>query len=136
MAQYTGDVTVEETWEALKSNRHAQLIDVRTGPEWAFVGVCDLSALGKDALLLSWQTFPTMDVNQNFVSGLEAIDKNAPLYFLCRSGVRSQAAAQAGINAGHAQCYNILCGFEGDIDEEHHRGQTGGWKFAGLPWKQ
>ena len=135
---YTDDVTVEETWKALQENEQAVLIDVRTRAEWAFVGLCDLSSIGKTPLLVSWQEFPTMDINPSFADSImgQNIPKSAPLYFLCRSGVRSQAAAATMQAAGYEQCYNILSGFEGDRDQKGHRGKIGGWKASGLPWMQ
>lgn len=136
--KYTGDVTVEATWKALQEDSTAVLIDVRTQPEWAFVGVCDLSAAGKMPLLISWQDYPHMAVNEDFATTLEeqGVPKEAALYFLCRSGVRSQAAAATMIAAGYDKCYNVIQGFEGDVDAKGHRGTVGGWKAAGLPWGQ
>ena len=135
---YTGDVTVEAAWKALQEDSAAVLIDVRTQPEWAFVGLCDLSALGKAPLLVSWQEYPHMNVNDTFVEQItgQNIPRDAALYFLCRSGVRSQAAAATMVAAGYEHCYNILSGFEGEVDAKGHRGAQGGWKAAGLPWGQ
>ena len=126
----------------LQNERDAVLVDVRSKPEWQFVGVPDLSALGKDALLIEWQTYPTMQRNVDFASALKAelagnaVPDDAPLLFLCRSGARSQAAAAAMAAAGHPRCYNITGGFEGPPDGEHHRGQVAGWKALRLPWAQ
>ncbi|MBL4802986.1 MAG: hypothetical protein JKY45_13970 [Emcibacter sp.] len=135
---YTGDVTVEEAWKALAQDEKSVLVDVRTQAEWAFVGMCDLTELRKSPLLLSWQMFPHMDINADFVKTITDMDisKDSSLYFLCRSGVRSQSAASAMISAGYEKCYNILGGFEGDRDASGHRGTCGGWIAAGLPWKQ
>ncbi len=135
---YTDDVTVKETWKALQSDDRAVLIDVRTRAEWTFVGVCDLSSLGKSPLLVSWQEFPHMAVNGAFADMVisQDIPKDAPLYFLCRSGVRSQAAAATMIAAGYEKCFNVIGGFEGDRDQKGHRGVVSGWKAAGLPWLQ
>ncbi|HEC00532.1 MAG: rhodanese-like domain-containing protein [Emcibacter sp.] len=135
---YTGDVTVEEVWKILAENENAILVDVRTQAEWAFVGLCDLSKINKSPLLLSWQIFPQMDINADFVRTIVNMDipKDSPLYFLCRSGVRSKAAASAMVAEGYSQCFNILEGFEGDRDAAGHRGTCGGWKAAGLPWTQ
>lgn len=135
---YTGDKTPEESWESLSNNRESQLVDVRTSAEWAFVGVPDLSALGKEVILAAWQEFPDMTVNTSFVEQIQKSvpDPSTPLLFICRSGVRSKAAADTMISAGYRTCFNVLEGFEGDKDDDHHRGTTGGWKFHGLPWKQ
>jgi len=135
---YTGDVTVEEVWKILAENENAILVDVRTQAEWAYVGLCDLSQMNKTPLLLSWQIFPQMDINGDFARTIVKMDipKDSPLYFLCRSGVRSKAAASAMVAEGYSQCFNILEGFEGDRDAAGHRGTCGGWKAAGLPWSQ
>ena len=60
---------------------------------------------------------------------------DAPLVFVCRSGVRSVAAAHAATAAGLGRSYNVIDGFEGGLDAEGHRGTTG-WRAAGLPWRQ
>jgi len=135
---YTGDVTATAAWDALKEDPKAVLVDVRTQPEWAFVGLCDLSGLNKSPLLVCWQEFPHMQINPGFAETLiqQGVPKDSAIYFLCRSGVRSQSAASAMVAAGYDKCYNILGGFEGDLDQEGHRGKLGGWKAAGLPWHQ
>ncbi len=135
---YAGDVDPTEAWKMLSQSEQATLVDVRTEAEWGFVGVPDLSAVGKQPLFLQWQVFPTMMPNQNFVAALaEALpEKDAPLLFLCRSGGRSRAAAAAMSAAGYRHCYNITNGFEGNVDAAGHRGQLAGWKASGLPWVQ
>jgi len=134
---YAGDVTPSDAWSGLGRDKAAQLIDVRTKPEWQFVGMPDLAEHGKRTVLLAWQEYPAMQVNSAFVEQLaKAVpDKDAPLYFLCRSGARSKAAAMAATAAGYKRCYNILDGFEGGLDPTRHRGKAG-WKAAGLPWIQ
>src|SRR3546814_12061643 len=94
---YAGDVTVAEVWNQLSTNSDAQLIDVRTQPEWSFVGVPDLGKLGKRPVFVSWQMYPDMSVNPRFAEELRAqrIKPGQPLYFLCRSGARPRAAAKA-----------------------------------------
>ena len=135
---YAGDLSPRAAWDLLSKESGAALVDVRCQPEWSFVGVPDLSGLGKRLLTLSWQTYPTMAANPDFVAQVSkaAPDRDAPLLFLCRSGVRSRAAAEAMTAAGYRRCYNIKEGFEGAPDGKRHRGQTGGWKVAGLPWVQ
>ena len=122
----------------LESNSEAVLVDVRTTAEWQYVGLADLTTLGKEVWLLNWQVFPAMDVHTGFVDELTARGSkpDQPLLFLCRSGVRSKHAAVAATAAGYSHCYNISEGFEGDKDERAHRGVTGGWKARGLPWIQ
>lgn len=139
---YAGDLGVKDAWSLLERDRNAMLVDVRTTAEWAYVGVPDLSSLGKDVLLIEWQSFPSMTVDPNFVARLKAAlaasdgGNDRPLLFLCRSGVRSRAAAIAATAAGYSQCFNIDTGFEGNLDSEKHRGRIGGWKAGGLPWVQ
>lgn len=137
---YAGDLNVNEAWQMLSTDAKAKLVDVRTAPEWSFVGRPDLSSAGKAPLLLSWQIYPQMAVNADFVSKLTQelgdANKAAPVLFLCRSGARSKAAAIAMTAAGFQRCYNIAGGFEGDRDGVGHRGTISGWKHAGLPWTQ
>lgn len=136
---YAGDISPAEAWALLEKDPKARLVDVRTTAEWNYVGVPDLAKVGRDTVLVEWQAFPTMKVNPAFVAETEraaATQKDAPMLFLCRSGVRSRAAAIAMTAAGYSRAYNIAGGFEGDPDGEHHRGKKNGWKASGLPWKQ
>jgi rhodanese-related sulfurtransferase len=135
---YAGDVEPREAWRILSEDPEAVLVDVRTDAEWSYVGLPDLSALGKRAVLVAWQNFPSMERNAGFSAELAAkgVPKTAPILFLCRSGARSRAAAQALTGEGYARCYNVAGGFEGDLDAERHRGRVNGWKAQGLPWAQ
>jgi len=135
---YAGDVMPSEAWKILESDEDAALVDVRTLAEWTFVGVPDLSELGKQLVTIEWQTYPSMEANANFTTQLAeaGVPKDAPVMFLCRSGQRSRAAAIAATQAGFETCYNVSEGFEGGMDDAHHRGTVGGWKVAGLPWAQ
>lgn len=135
---YAGDVDPTEAWKRLSEDERAKLVDVRSQAEWSFVGVPDLSGAGKRPLFLQWQVYPAMAQNQAFVDELaKAVpDKDAPLYFLCRSGGRSRAAAVAMTAAGYRHCFNVSDGFEGNPDASRHRGRIAGWKAAGLPWTQ
>lgn len=136
------NITVKDTWQVLSEDEQATLIDVRTKAEGAFVGRVDLSSLGKDVISLEWQSYPAMEHNMNFADELVALlnqqgkGKNTALYFICRSGVRSLAAAKALADRGYERSFNVADGFEGPLDDTHHRGKTGGWKAAGLPWLQ
>ena len=132
------NVAPAEVWQALRENPNAHLVDVRTDAEWAYVGFPDLSPLGKRLVTISWQMFPEMQVNPDFVAELQETGFTPAhhLYFLCRSGVRSLHAAAAAIAAGFPHAYNIADGFEGSADAEGHRGTVAGWKVAGLPWRQ
>ncbi|HEY0107345.1 MAG TPA: rhodanese-like domain-containing protein [Rhizomicrobium sp.] len=137
-SDYAGDISPDEAWALLQSEPQAALVDVRTRAEWSFVGVPDLTPLGREAALVEWQQFPSMQVNPDFVAQAAAAgpDKAVPLLFLCRSGARSRSAAIAMTQAGYARAYNVAGGFEGDLDEARHRGRKNGWKASGLAWKQ
>jgi rhodanese-related sulfurtransferase len=132
------NVPPREAWETLLRDPGAQLVDVRTQPEWAFVGIPDLAEAGKQPVLIPWQSYPAMQVNGNFADQLRqaGLKPESKLYFLCRSGGRSAAAASAAQAAGFAHAYNVADGFEGPPDEESHRGTVAGWKADGLPWHQ
>jgi rhodanese-related sulfurtransferase len=138
---YAGDLSPRETWDLLLQDAKAQLVDVRTEAEWNFVGLPDLASLNRETLLCEWQHFPPAP-NPQFVLELTTRLKNtnyqpgAPLFFLCRSGARSRAAAIAMTAAGFGPCFNISDGFEGTLDAERHRGHAAGWKAEGLPWTQ
>ena len=135
-------ISVEETWARLQNDAGSVLIDVRTAGEWAFVGVPDLSSLGKRLVLVEWQTFPDSRPNPAFVDrvtdALLAIgaNKDSELHFICRSGSRSLRAARAMAATGYSRCRNVGDGFEGPLDAERHRGTLAGWKAKGLPWVQ
>jgi rhodanese-related sulfurtransferase len=135
---YAGDLKPTDAWKVLAEDKHAQLVDVRTRPEWMFVGLPDLNSLDKKPVLQSWQIFPAMDVDANFGAAIkrQIPDRDTPILFLCRSGGRSRAAAIAMTALGYRKCYNVAEGFEGNPDDARHRGRIGGWKVAGLPWIQ
>lgn len=139
---YGGDKTPKEAWETLASEPGAILVDVRTTAEWSFVGVPDLSQTKGLLLRVEWQSYPSMQVNPAFVDTLDqaieaaGADADAPIFFLCRSGARSAAAAAAMTEAGYSRCFNVAGGFEGARDAEGHRGTVEGWKADGLPWVQ
>ena len=137
---YAGDITPEDTWQRLRDDPHAVLIDVRTPEEWAYVGIVDMTEVKRDAVFVPWLHFPRMTRNPNFVAEVlnaaKMEDKDTPLLFICRSGHRSAYAADALTKIGYIQCYNVACGFEGDQDARRHRGTVNGWKNAGLPWVQ
>jgi len=135
---YAGDISAAQAWERLQADAGAQLVDVRTMAEWNFVGLPDLSGLGRRVHCIEWQQFPGGGRNPDFVAqASQALaDKNAPVMLLCRSGARSRAAAIALTAAGYSQAFNIGDGFEGDVDADGHRGNHNGWKAANLPWRQ
>lgn len=135
--RYAGDLQPREAWERLRADPRAALVDVRTHPEWVFVGLPDLSSLGRTPVTVSWQSYPTMQRNPDFAAQVAAagLTPDRPLFLLCRSGVRSRAAAEHLTALGFAECWNVADGFEGQIDTAKHRG-VGGWRAAGLPWAQ
>lgn len=142
VARYRGDVQPEEAWSTLSTTGSGALIDVRTTAEWAYVGMPDVSDTGRPLIALEWQSFPSGAANPDFVAALQAeldghkVGRDEPLYFICRSGGRSAAAAAAMAAAGYTNCFNVAGGFEGRPDEQRHRGTIDGWKVAGLPWQQ
>ena len=131
---YKGDVPPIEAHQRLKANSSAVLIDVRTQPEWTFVGVPAVDRLVR----LSWQVYPAMDVNARFADEVAnmGLPKDAEIFCICRSGARSASAATALTQAGFTNCWNVAHGFEGDKDGESHRANANGWKADGLPWVQ
>ena len=135
---YAGDVAPTEAWRILAEDPAAALVDVRTDAEWSYVGLPDLSSLGKQTHCVSWQVFPQMALNPNFAAELEAggLSKDQPILLICRSGVRSLHAAVALTAAGYRCCYNVADGFEGPCDDSRHRGRQAGWKADELPWIQ
>ncbi|MBR7744052.1 rhodanese-like domain-containing protein [Phycicoccus sp. BSK3Z-2] len=134
---YAGDVSPTEAYDAVTGPDEALLVDVRTEAEWTFVGVPDLSGSGRQAAFVEWNRWPGGAPNEGFVDEVRAagLEPGRPVYLLCRSGVRSLAAAEALTAAGLGPAYNVTDGFEGPHDPAHHR-TLGGWKNAGLPWRQ
>ena len=139
---YAGDVSPGEAFEMLSKESKSVLVDVRTQAEWQFVGVPDLSPIGKTAVLQSWQTYPSMSVAPDFAATLSTeLSKrgaapDTPILFLCRSGARSRSAAAEMTRTGWSRCFNVSEGFEGDLDSARRRATGGGWKARGMPWVQ
>jgi sulfur dioxygenase len=126
---YAGDVLPELAWHWVQSGE-AVLVDVRSDAERAWVGFVP------EAKPLAWKQWPVVDVNPAFDASIQAIGaEGKKIVLLCRSGVRSVAAAQRATQLG-LEAYNILEGFEGDPDANAHRGMLGGWRKRGLPWRQ
>lgn len=134
---YAGDVTPAEAFAAVTGADDALLVDVRTRAEWTYVGVPELDGPGHRVAFVEWSTFPDGRVNEAFVDELRGagLEPGRPVYLICRSGVRSVAAAHALTEAGLGPAYNVLEGFEGPHDAQGHR-SVAGWKNAGLPWRQ
>jgi rhodanese-related sulfurtransferase len=141
-AAYAGNLSIADAYAILTEDEKSVLVDVRTQPEWTYVGVPDLGRLGKTPIFLEWQIYPSMQVAADFTPRLVAAlkargaDRSTPVLFICRSGVRSRSAAIALTGAGWSRCYNIAEGFEGGLDETRKRGALGGWRARGLPWTQ
>jgi rhodanese-related sulfurtransferase len=135
---YAGDVGPAAAWSALEGEPDSVLIDVRTQAEWNYVGLPDLSPIGKVVLRIQWQTWPDGSVNPHFADDVAraGVTTDQPVYLLCRSGARSRSAAQALTARGWARAFNIADGFEGPHDADKHRGSVAGWKHDGLPWTQ
>lgn len=125
-------------WKILSEVKHSALIDVRTAEEWKFTGVPDLKSLGEKMVLISWQLYPDMSINGNFLEKMQNLfpNKQTSLLYLCRSGFRSFEAASSMYNNGYLASYNISDGFEGNLDNQSHRNSTSGWKWSNLPWRQ
>lgn len=136
-SDYAGEVSSAEAFERLKAGNNSVLLDVRTRPEWQFVGVPDLRGIGKQTLFLSWQDYPDMAIRDDFVDAVraEGIAPDQEIFVICRSGARSRSAAIALTAAGFI-AWNVSDGFEGPLDGGGHRGREVGWKAADLPWVQ
>ncbi len=131
---YAGGVAPAVAW-GLVQGRKALLVDVRTAEERKFVGHVP------ESLHVPWATGTALTRNPRFVRELEAKlardgGKDAVVLLLCRSGKRSALAAEAAAKAGFSSVFNVLEGFEGEIDANQHRGGGDGWRFHGLPWVQ
>jgi rhodanese-related sulfurtransferase len=133
-------LTPQQAAQLLASDPRALLIDVRSSMEFLFVGHA------KGALHIAWIDEPNWDINPEFVVQVRKLvlggihdnadAHSAPIILICRSGVRSLEAAQVLVDNGFSQVYNVLEGFEGALDHNHHRSSVGGWRFHGLPWEQ
>jgi rhodanese-related sulfurtransferase len=132
-------LTPTEAWEICQKNSRALLIDVRSSMEHLFVG----HPVG--AVHVPWIDEPEWVVNPHFVTDIRKLilggvvgddDSSVPIVLICRSGKRSKEAGQLLIDSGIHNVYNIDEGFEGELDDEHHRSTQGGWRYYNLPWQQ
>jgi rhodanese-related sulfurtransferase len=127
---YAGSVAPTDAWALVQAGL-VTLVDVRSTEERKFVGHVPGIAH------VAWATGTSLTRNPRFVRELEAkVGKDEAVLLLCRSGKRSALAAEAATKAGFTAVFNVLEGFEGEIDEQHQRGKSGGWRFHGLPWVQ
>ena len=127
------NLTPLQTREFLLAQPDALFIDCRSEAEYFFVGHPE------GAVHVSWAEAPDWDINPHFVAEVrklvsQSIDR--PVVIICRSGNRSVDAAKALEGAGFTRVINVLHGFEGSLNERHHRGEVNGWRFDGLPWEQ
>ena len=126
---YAGALTPIEANEVLQTHSNARLIDVRTQAELALVGRIP------NALNVEWATYPGMIANPDFAAQLtNQVNKDQALIFMCRTGGRSHNAAVVAASLGFAQAYNMLEGFEGEVNANGQRTLVNGWKHANLPW--
>jgi rhodanese-related sulfurtransferase len=129
---YEGALLPDEAAEVLVLAPGSRLIDVRSRAE------LDLVGLIPGAAHVEWMSYPGWHPNPHFLSQLkQSVDSEALALFICRNGQRSHRAAEAATLAGYRDCYNVLEGFEGDLDKQTgQRGKQAGWKSRGLPWRQ
>lgn len=129
-----------EAWEMLQRDPRALLVDIRSNMEYLFVGH------PSGAVHVPWIDEPDWDINPHFVTDIRKLilgglshdesRASAPIILICRSGKRSLEAGRVLLAAGFHEIYHVDEGFEGDLDEHHHRSSRGGWRFHGLPWEQ
>ena len=130
----------KQAWELLQHEPRAILVDIRSTMEYLFVGH------PKGSIHIPWMDEPDWTVNPDFVRRVRELmlggaicDSDsgcAPIILICRSGKRSLEAGRKLIEAGFGEVFNVLEGFEGELDDDHHRSTLGGWRHAGLPWEQ
>jgi rhodanese-related sulfurtransferase len=124
-------LTPKEAYEFLHKNPNAVFIDCRSEMEFLFVGH------PKGAIMVPWNDGPDWDINPHFVAHVKkaaAVDR--PIVLVCRSGNRTLDAGKALEDAGFTKVYNVLHGFEGDLNEQRRRNSINGWRHDGLPWEQ
>ncbi|MCU4639597.1 rhodanese-like domain-containing protein [Acinetobacter courvalinii] len=127
---FTGSIPPAEAWFLVQQG-HAILVDVRTNEERKFVGYVP------ESVHVAWATGTSFNRNPRFLKELDSkVGKDKNILLLCRSGKRSALAATAAFSAGFAQVYNVLEGFEGDLNEQQQRNQSNGWRIHQLPWLQ
>jgi len=132
-------VLPKEAWQLCQENSRALLIDTRSSMEYLFVG----HPVG--AIHVPWIDEPDWVVNPHFVTDIRKLilggvsgdaDDSVPIILICRSGKRSKEAGTKLVEAGFSKVFNVEEGFEGELDDNHHRSTSGGWRFHGLPWEQ
>jgi rhodanese-related sulfurtransferase len=139
MTQKLKIISAPEAWQACQQDPRALLIDVRSSMEFLFVGH------PQGAIHIPWIDEPDWVINKHFVTDIrklalgglkESSSDDVPIILICRSGNRSEEAGKVLVEAGIRNVYNIDEGFEGKLDEHHHRSSIGGWRYHQLPWEQ
>lgn len=130
----------QEAFELCRSNPKAVIVDVRSNMEFLFIGH------PSGAINVAWIDEPDWKINPNFASEVRKVVlgglshggsmESVPVVLICRSGKRSLEAGKLLIQEGFDKVYNVVDGFEGELDDQHHRSTLGGWRFHGLPWEQ
>jgi rhodanese-related sulfurtransferase len=127
-------LTPKETYQFLRDNPEAVFIDCRSEMEYMFVG----HPIG--AMMVPWYDGADWEKNPHFVGQVKKIAganfEKRPVVLICRSGNRTIEAGEALEGAGFKRVINVLHGFEGELDENHHRNSVSGWRLDGLPWEQ
>jgi rhodanese-related sulfurtransferase len=139
MQEQLKNLNPEEAWHMCQENSRALLIDIRSSMEHLFVGH------PKGSIHVPWIDEPEWTVNPNFVTDIRKLilggvvsgsDASVPIILICRSGKRSKEAGELLLANDFHNVYNITEGFEGELDENHHRSTVGGWRYHNLPWNQ
>ena len=121
----------KEAYEFLQKNPHAVMIDCRSEVEYLYVGH------PLPSHHVSWNDGPDWEINPHFVGQVKKVaSMNRPIVLICRSGNRTIEAGEALERSGFKHVINVLHGFEGELDESHHRNSRNGWRVDGLPWEQ
>ena len=123
---YAGNMLPVQALLHLTNHPNSYLVDVRTELEWSTIGAPDLSLIDKETVLLSWRLLPSMVINNAFIEllRLKIPDQNSRVFFICKSGGRSQEAAIEATSQGYIHSYNVTDGFEG---------ANSGWISSNLP---
>lgn len=142
MSEEVKEISATEAHDLVKQHAEAILVDVRSHMEFLFVGH------PSGAIHIPWIDEPDWNINPNFVREIRQLvlgglahdmntgQNNVPIVLICRSGKRSREAGKLLLSEGFTQIYNIKDGFEGELDDNHHRSSVGGWRYEGLPWEQ
>ena len=134
------DLTPQQAWQLIQDDPRAILVDIRSSMEFLFVGH------PRGAVHVPWIDEPDWMINPDFVTDIRKLvlggaictedEGCAPIILICRSGKRSLEAGHVLLEAGFNRVFHVGEGFEGDLDDDHHRSTMGGWRFRGLPWEQ